>query len=120
LRLRTARRFLSHGPLLLLGVVLSGGCTDTGENSFQGYVEGEFVYVASPLGGRLETLSVRRGQTVKVGDPLFQLEKDSEKAAVQEALERLRQAQNRLADLQKGKRQGSRRPRRRSSSPKRP
>jgi HlyD family secretion protein len=104
LRLRTARRFLSHGPLLLLGVVLSGGCTDTGENSFQGYVEGEFVYVASPLGGRLETLSVRRGQTVKVGDPLFQLEKDSEKAAVQEALERLRQAQNRLADLQKGKR----------------
>jgi HlyD family secretion protein len=90
--------------MLILGIILSGGCTDTGENTFQGYVEGEFVYVASPLGGRLEVLSVRRGQTVKVGDPLFQLEKDSETAAVREALERLRQAQNRLADLQKGKR----------------
>jgi len=104
LRLKTAPSLLSLGPLLLLAIVLSGGCTDKGENTFQGYVEGEFVYVASPLGGRLEVLSVRRGQTVKVGDPLFQLEKDSETAAVREALERMRQAQNRLADLQKGKR----------------
>ena len=27
----------------------------------QGYVEGEFVYVASPNGGQLQTLSVERG-----------------------------------------------------------
>jgi HlyD family secretion protein len=101
---RIVRNPLSLGWTLLLGIIFSGGCSDTGKNTFQGYVEGEFVYVASPLGGQLEVLSVRRGQTVKVDDPLFQLDKDSETAAVQEALERLRQAQNRLADLQKGKR----------------
>jgi HlyD family secretion protein len=104
LRLAIARKFLILGPLLLLCIVLSGGCAVPSEHTFQGYVEGEFVYVASPLGGQLEVLSVRRGQTVKVGDPLFQLEKDPEEAAVQEARERFRQAQNRLADLQKGKR----------------
>jgi HlyD family secretion protein len=102
--LRNVRNPLSLGWTLLLGIILSGGCSETGKNTFQGYVEGEFVYVASPLGGQLEVLSVRRGQTVKADDPLFQLEKDSQTAAVQESLERLRQAQNRLADLQKGKR----------------
>jgi HlyD family secretion protein len=102
--LRTVRKPLSLGCAVLLGIILSGGCSETRKNTFQGYVEGEFVYVASPLGGQLTVLSVRRGHTVNVDDPLFQLEKASETAAVQEALERLRQAQNRLADLQKGKR----------------
>jgi len=102
--LRKVRNSRSLGWAVLLGILLCGGCSETGENTFQGYVEGEFVYVASPLGGQLDVLSVRRGQTVKVGEPLFQLDKEAETAAVQEALERLRQAQNRLADLQKGKR----------------
>jgi HlyD family secretion protein len=102
--LRNVRNPLPLGWAVLLGIILSGGCSATGQDTFQGYVEGEFVYVASPLGGQLEVLSVRRGQTVKVNDPLFQLDKESETAAVQEALERLRQAQNRLADLEKGKR----------------
>jgi HlyD family secretion protein len=48
------------GALLLL--LLVGGCSDPPKNRFQGYVEGEFVYVASPLAGQLETLSVQRGQ----------------------------------------------------------
>ena len=102
--LRNVRNARSLGWAVLLGIILCGGCSETGKNTFQGYVEGEFVYVASPLGGQLEVLSVRRGQTVKVDDPLFQLDKDSETAAVHESLERLRQMQNRLADLQKGKR----------------
>ncbi|HMK49264.1 MAG TPA: biotin/lipoyl-binding protein, partial [Thermodesulfovibrionales bacterium] len=45
----------------------------------QGYVEGEFVYVASPLAGALERLYVRRGSQVKTGDPLFALESTSER-----------------------------------------
>jgi len=102
--LRNVRNARSLGWAALLGIILCGGCSETGENTFQGYVEGDFVYVASPLGGQLDVLSVRRGQTVKVDDPLFQLDKDSETAAVHESLERLRQMQNRLADLQKGKR----------------
>jgi HlyD family secretion protein len=67
------------GALLLL--LLLGGCSDPPQNRFQGYVEGEFVYVASPLAGQLETLSVQRGQQVTAGQPLFALDETAEKAA---------------------------------------
>jgi HlyD family secretion protein len=67
------------GALLLF--LLAGGCSDPPANRFQGYVEGEFVYVASPLAGTLETLHVHRGQQVKAGDPLFVLDETSERAA---------------------------------------
>ena len=67
------------GALILL--LLFGSCSDPPKNRFQGYVEGEFVYVASPLAGTLELLQVRRGDQVKAGDPLFALDETPEKAA---------------------------------------
>ena len=67
------------GALALL--LLSAGCGDPKKDRFQGYVEGEFVYVASPLAGQLETLSVQRGQQVTTGQPLFALDEITEKAA---------------------------------------
>jgi HlyD family secretion protein len=60
---------------------LLASCGDPSHDRFQGYVEGEFVYVASPLAGQLETLSVQRGQQVTTGQPLFALEETAEKAA---------------------------------------
>lgn len=71
---------------------------------WQGYFEGEFVHVGSPLAGRLEQLPVARGQAVAAGAPLFRLEQAAEQATHREAAERLRQAEARLADLQKGQR----------------
>ena len=56
-------------------------CGDPSPDQFQGYVEGEFVYVASPLAGQLDTLSVQRGQQVTTGQPLFSLDETAEKAA---------------------------------------
>ncbi len=70
----------------------------------QGYVEGEFVYVASPLGGHLERLHVRRGARVARGDPLFSLDSVPEKAAREEAARRLAQAGANLEDARKGRR----------------
>src|SRR5213592_2579939 len=67
------------GALILL--LLLGSCSDGPNERFQGYVEGEFVYVASPLAGQLETLSVQRGQQVTSGQPLFALDETAEKAA---------------------------------------
>jgi multidrug resistance efflux pump len=67
------------GALALL--LLFAGCSGRSKDRFQGYVEGEFVYVASPLAGQLETLSVQRGQQVTNGQPLFALDETAEKAA---------------------------------------
>lgn len=71
------------GALMLL--LLLGSCRDRPNNRFQGYVEGEFVYVASPLAGQLESLQVRRGDQVKAGDPFFALDETVEKAALDQA-----------------------------------
>ena len=80
------------------------GCNRTDRNQLQGYVEGEYVYVASPLAGALESLQVNRGATVKAGDVLFTLESTSEKTARNEADRRLAQGRASLEDAKKGKR----------------
>jgi HlyD family secretion protein len=61
------------------------GCGRFGNQRFQGYVEGEFVYVSSQLAGPLQTLNVYRGTEVKAGDPLFELDRTVEKAALDQA-----------------------------------
>ncbi len=70
----------------------------------QGYVEGEFVYVASPLAGQLESLYVERGDQVKAGDRLFALDNAPETAARDEARRRLAQARSQLEDAKKARR----------------
>jgi HlyD family secretion protein len=90
------------GPVIAL--VLLSACQPTPSDRVQGYVEGEFVYVASPFGGALESLPVRRGAHVRVGEALFALERVSEKAARDEAERRLSQALANLEDTRKGKR----------------
>lgn len=92
-------------PLVLAMACLSlSACTGEEETVWQGYVEGEFVHVAAPLGGELLELSVDRGDTVDAGDPLFRLEREYERAALAEAREGLRRAENNLANLKKGRR----------------
>jgi HlyD family secretion protein len=62
------------------------------------------VRVAAPFAGTLSELSVRRGDPVAAGAPLFALERESESAARREAGERLAAAEARLANLRSGKR----------------
>jgi len=68
-----------------LAILFIGSCSDSPQDRFQGYVEGEFVYVASPLAGQLESLQVRRGDQIKTGDTLFALDETAEKAALDQA-----------------------------------
>jgi HlyD family secretion protein len=90
--------------LLAAAISLFAGCSRQTAGYWQGYFEGDFVYVGAPLAGRLDTLAVQKGARVTAGMPLFTLEQDSERASVREATERLRQSQSRLADLNKGQR----------------
>jgi len=90
-----------HTVLLLL---VAGGCADPNNGVLQGYAEGEYLRVASPLAGQLARLQVSRGATVKRGDPLFALEQDNEAAAVRQAEGQLRQAEAQYRNLLTGKR----------------
>ncbi len=83
---------------------LLSGCGQRTGTHVQGYIEGEFAYIAAPLAGALDTLSVQRGDTVKAGDALFALENGLETAARDEAQRRLDQAMADLDDAKKGKR----------------
>jgi len=90
--------------LTLALVATLAGCNRESRTGFEGYVEGKYVYVASPQGGRLEDLAVSRGDVVDTSHPLFTLEREPESAAVRQSEEVLRADQDRLADLQTGKR----------------
>jgi len=76
----------------VFAVALLAGCAKNSTGGFQGYVEGEYVYVASPLGGALTQLAVARGDTVKTGQLLFELERQSEAAALAQAEKNLSSA----------------------------
>jgi HlyD family secretion protein len=80
------------------------GCQRQHDTRWQGYLEGEFVYVASPLAGRLEQLAVAKGARVQAGAPLFTLERSAELAAQRQAADQLRASEARLEDLKKGSR----------------
>jgi len=56
------------------------------------------------LPGTLERLHVQRGDFVKVGQPLFELERKAELAVQREAVERLQQAKFRWENTKKGRR----------------
>ena len=110
-RIKAASVLLSPHVRMKIFVVLSAfavtllaGCAKNSTGSFQGYIEGEYVYVASPLAGALASLAVARGDSVKAGQRLFELERQSEAAALAQAEKNLAQAQAQLDDLTKGRR----------------
>jgi HlyD family secretion protein len=88
----------------LIGLLLLLGCEGAANSAWQGYVEGEFVLLASPYAGQLQKLHVRRGDAVEKGKAVFALEQESERAARAEAEERLRAAQARVENLSQGRR----------------
>ena len=70
----TQRRQSLRGlACLTIGILLLAGCRRAPDDRVQGYVEGEFVYVSSPLPGIIDNLAVQRGQQVAAGQPLFTL-----------------------------------------------
>ncbi len=81
-------------------VAMLAACQKQEEAVWQGYVEGEYVLLASPYAGQLQKLFVRRGDQIEAGKPLFVLEQESERQARAEAEERMKSAQARLENLQ--------------------
>jgi len=71
---------------------------------YSGYVDADYVFVASTIGGTLRELKVARGDRVEAGLLLFRLDDDAERAARDQAKAMLDQAEATLANLLTGKR----------------
>src|SRR5215213_601933 len=81
------------------GAYLWMSAEEDGPKGFQGYVEGNLVYMAPEEGGRIETMAVEAGDDAREGDLLFGLESSMQIAQKNEAEARLSQAEAQLANL---------------------
>jgi HlyD family secretion protein len=74
-------------PALIAAATLLSACNGDQASSFQGWVEADMIFVGPDESGRIETLSVREGDTVDLRAPLFTLDADLQRAdvAMQEA-----------------------------------
>lgn len=98
------RRRHPAASLLIAPVLILAGCSQRPSPGYQGYVEGKFVYVASPESGQLGHLSVSRGETITVSHSLFTLDPEPEAAGMRQAQQILRSSEAKLGDLERGKR----------------
>lgn len=85
--------------LALASALALAACDNDKNGAWQGYVEGEYVLLASPYAGQLQKLYVRRGEQTQAGKPVFALEQEAERAARLEAEQRLMSAVARLENL---------------------
>lgn len=69
------------------------------DDRWLGYVEGETLYVAAPISGRLQSLGVERGAEVAAGAPLFSLDPETTDADTARVAAELAAAQASAADL---------------------
>ena len=89
--------------LFFLSLVFCLTSCNRGEH-FEGYVEGENIYLASPFYGVLQKLLVQRGQHVNKGTLLFVLDPNPQLINIAQIKGELDQAQNTLTDLKKPRR----------------
>ena len=92
------------GTLFVAAGVLLGACEETDRDYYQGYVEGEYVYIASSVSGDLGALAVAKGGIVDAGDLLFQLDPNPQAFQIEETTQRMEQAQAKTTDISKGSR----------------
>lgn len=96
------------GALLLsaagLGAFLAFGGNNEGGAVLSGYVEGEPLYPASPVAGRLVELAVQRGDAVKAGAKFFAIDPAQSQAARDQAAAETEAARSLAADARRGQR----------------
>lgn len=90
--------------LLMLTLLVLCGCNRNGHYQYQGYVEGENIYIASPYAGILVKKLINRGESVRKDQILFQLDENPEALVVKQREAQLLQAQKNLNDLEKPRR----------------
>lgn len=89
--------------LFMIVFLLCSACGSE-KDMFQGYVEGEYLYLSSSRSGRLEKLHVVKGEQIPKDTLVFELENESEKHALTQAEGEMQSALAQLNDMKVGKR----------------
>ena len=98
------RVLLTYLLVLSVFAVLSTGCSRSAPASYQGYIEGEYIYLAAPQGGYLQSLDAPRGSRVIKGQRVFAIAGDPDTQALAEAEARVEAAMEKVNNLQKPRR----------------
>lgn len=89
---------------LAILAVLIGGCEKPSELAYQGYVEGEYLYLSAPQAGYLKSLDAVRGSRVVAGQALFAIAADPDAQALAEAEARTGSAREKVENLKEPRR----------------
>lgn len=89
---------------LMAALFLFSGCKKQAPTTWQGYVEGEYLYIGPDSAGFLDQLTVKQGDRVTSGELLFRMDAERQSAALIEAEMRTSQGLALLEDALLGKR----------------
>ena len=99
---RTAIRFQLL-PIAVLSL-LNVACNEEKAAGYQGYIEGEYVYLAAPQAGYLKSLDAARGSRVKAGQAIFAIATDPDAQALAEAEAKAGSAREKVENLKEPRR----------------
>ncbi|HWK01115.1 MAG TPA: efflux RND transporter periplasmic adaptor subunit [Xanthobacteraceae bacterium] len=91
---------------LVVAALLLAACSRNGDLTMQGWIEANLIFVGPDEQGRVETLSVREGDKLEKGQPVFTVDEDLQSAdlrAAQAALANAEQALTRADTLLKNR-----------------
>ncbi|MBL7478354.1 HlyD family secretion protein [Legionella bononiensis] len=94
----------SKSLFIIIMIMILNGCNGNKHEQFEGYVEGENIFLASPFYGVLNHLAVQRGQQVKKGELLYSLDPNPQLMNIIQIQGELAQAKSQLNDLKKPRR----------------
>jgi HlyD family secretion protein len=79
--------------LVVCAVTLLLGACSKSDSTYQGWIEANLIFVAPDEVGRVQTLAVKEGDVVKVGEPLFTVDDDLQQADLAQVKASLTNAQ---------------------------
>lgn len=69
-----------HIAVAIAGALALAGCSTSGNPGFQGWVEADLIFVGPDEAGRVDTLSVREGDNLAQGAPIFTVDPELQQA----------------------------------------
>jgi HlyD family secretion protein len=100
-------RGVSRGLFIVVLTVALAACGNGGERTFQGWIEGVFVFVGPDEAGRVEKMRVREGDAVKADAPIFSVDAELQQADLRVAEAALANSQSAFERAQQLLKSGS-------------